>query len=123
MIAEIQEKMKAKKNERLLKQHERSIASLTEMTAQLQSQIQQEQITIGQWQNKLFAKQLELDAYRTAQSRAMDIFKAHYEQEKRDFMEYNSTWRDIIRKMELNISQLTDRVIELEMKNNNAMSI
>lgn len=83
MMKKIAKGFRDRKQEKLIKKYEDKISLLESINQDLHNQLQQEQVSIGQWQNKCFQTQLELDAYRKAQSQAMDIFKNHYEREKK----------------------------------------
>jgi polyhydroxyalkanoate synthesis regulator phasin len=81
---------------------------------ELLSKIEENHITIGQWQNKLYALQARFDAYKLAQVSSMETFRDFYMRERGDFLKYNEVWQKHIEELNQRTLTLEQRIWDLE---------
>ncbi len=114
MIKKIKKVIGDKKTERLIKKYETRIDDLTKINQELTAKFAESQITIGQWQNKLYHAQSQHDALRVATAAMLEPFKNLLRQEAGLFQAANQVWVD--RFNEIEKAMLNHEQVREEMK-------
>ncbi len=92
MIKRIKKKIKETKEGKAIKKYENQISELNALNHRLQTQLSESQVSIGQWQNKLYQVQAQYDALRIAQINMLEPFKNLLMTEASLFQEANKVW-------------------------------
>jgi hypothetical protein len=83
---------------------------LNEEISRYKAELAAKDVTIGQWQARLYSLQMEMDAYRKAQHHSLQVFRDFYEKEKTDFIHHNIKFIETISQ----VNGLDARLSELE---------
>lgn len=83
-----------KKRLKVITEYHNKIEELTRQNSELTSKLEESQISIGQWQNKLYHTQAQHDALRVATAAMLEPFKNLLRQEAALFQAANTVWVD-----------------------------
>jgi hypothetical protein len=114
MIAKIKKSIQDRKLNKIIKDQLLEIETLKSALNRSLELVDQNQISIGQLQNRCYQLQVGKDAYRTSQALCLELFKNLLRQETQLFKDANSGWIEQINVLKEQVTNLMIRINFIE---------